>query len=87
MVYEQKEVSSEDIFNITTQYTTLYEKKKPAAFTQFATKKRANFLKAQILRKRIDSGRRLERKIVYVMKADDQGTYCCKHRLTDERKR
>lgn len=80
-------MSSEDIFNITTQYTTLYEKKKPAASTYFATKNGAHFLKAHISRKRIDSGRRVERKIVYIMKADVRGIYCCKHRLIEEKKR
>lgn len=86
-MYERKEVSSEDIFDRTTQYTTLYEKKKPAAFTQLATKNGAHFLRAQRSRKRMDSGRRVERKIVYIMKADDRGICCCKHRLTDEKKR
>ncbi|KAG2222274.1 hypothetical protein INT45_006953 [Circinella minor] len=45
---------------------------KLAAFTQFATKNDAHYLKAQITRKRMDSGRRIERKIVYIMKADDR---------------
>ena len=67
------------MFNITAEYTTIYEKKKLAAFTQFATKNDAHFLKAQLTRKRMDSGRRVERKIVYFMKADDRGIYCCKH--------
>ena len=61
-------------------------KKKPAAFTHFATKNGAHFLKAHISRKRMDLGRRIERKIVYIMKADDQGIYCCKHRLIEEKK-
>ncbi|KAL4210878.1 hypothetical protein AB4K20DRAFT_1826911 [Rhizopus microsporus] len=71
-VYERKEVSSEEIYNITAQYITLYEKKKRAAFTQFATKNGAHFLKAQTTRKRMDSGLRVERKIVYIIKADDR---------------
>jgi hypothetical protein len=53
------------------QYTTLYKEKKPATFTYFATKNDANFLKAHKSRKRMESGRRVERKIVFIMKADD----------------
>lgn len=45
------------------------------------------FLKAINLKRREDSGRRVERKIVYIMKADDRGAYCRKHRLIEEKKR
>ncbi|KAG0950625.1 hypothetical protein G6F57_006080 [Rhizopus arrhizus] len=71
-VYERNKVSLEDIFNTTTQYTTLYEKKRPGAFTQFATRNGAHLLKAQISKKRMDSGRRIEQRIVYIMKTVDR---------------
>jgi hypothetical protein len=86
-VDERNEVSSEDIFNTTMQYTTLYEKQRLGAFTLFATNNGAHFLKAQRSRKCMDSCRRIERKIVYIMKTDDRSIYCCKHSLTDEKKR
>lgn len=44
-VYERKEMTSDEIFNLSTQYTTLFEKKTHAAFTQFATKNGSNFFK------------------------------------------
>lgn len=62
-------------------YIRKKKKKKLAAFIQFATKNDAYFLKTQITRKRMDSGRR---KIVYIMKADDRGIYCCKHGLIED---
>ncbi|KAI9019462.1 hypothetical protein CLU79DRAFT_758926 [Phycomyces nitens] len=65
-VYERKELSLEETFKITAQYTTLYEKKKPATFTYFATKNGAQFLKAKISRERMDSGHRVEQKIIYI---------------------
>lgn len=35
----------------------------------------------------MESGRRIVRKIVYITKADDRGIYCCKHSLTDKKKK
>lgn len=34
----------------------------------------------------MDSVRRIERKIVYVIKSDDRGIYCRKHKLIDKKK-
>ncbi|KAI9264085.1 hypothetical protein BDA99DRAFT_571589 [Phascolomyces articulosus] len=45
---------------------------KPVALTHFATKNGAHFLMVQKLRKHEASGHRVERKIVYIMKAEDR---------------
>lgn len=71
-VYERSELTSEQVFQITSQYTTLYENKKLGSFTSFAKKIKARYLKAEISRKRNQDGR-VERKILYVMKPNDRG--------------
>ena len=71
-VYERSELSSEQVFRITSQYTTLYKNKKLGSFTSFAKEIKARYLKADISRKRNKDGR-VERKILYVMKPNDRG--------------
>ncbi|KAG2227196.1 hypothetical protein INT45_008440 [Circinella minor] len=71
-VYERSELSSQQVFQITCQYTTLYKNNKLGTFTNFAKKVKAQYLKAEISRKRSKEGR-VERKILYVMKPHYRG--------------
>ncbi|KAI7849802.1 hypothetical protein BDC45DRAFT_266645 [Circinella umbellata] len=70
-VYERTELSSEQIFQLTKQYTSIFQKGQLGTFTSFAKKIKARFLKASVSRKRTSEGR-IERKILYVMKPDDR---------------
>lgn len=72
-VYERLYMSSDQIFLITKQHTNLYQDKKIGTFTQFAKKCGAEYLKAQISRKRNKNGR-TEHKIIYLMKEKSRGT-------------
>lgn len=72
-VYERLCMPSDQIFSITKRHTSLYQDKKIGAFTQFSKKCGAEYLKAQISRKRIKNSR-IEPKIIYLMKEKDRGT-------------
>lgn len=61
-VYERSELTSEQVFQITSQYTTLYENKKLGSFTSFAKRIKARYL-AEISRKR-NQDKRVNRKIL-----------------------
>lgn len=71
-IYERCELSSEQVFQVTSQYTTIFEDKGLGTFTAVAKKIKAKYLKADLSRKRSEDGR-ITRKILYVMKPDDRG--------------
>lgn len=50
-VYERSELSSEQVFQITSQYTTLYENKKLGSFTSFAKKNQSAIFKGGNIKK------------------------------------
>ena len=61
------------MFNIISEYTTVFIGKTAASFAQFCSRRKANCTRAAIYRKREPNGSRIEQKCVYVMKNKDRG--------------
>ena len=71
-MYERLDMSSEEIFTIIKQYTSLYQDKNIQSFAHFAKKCGAKYLGAEVSRKR-NRDDRVRHKILYVMKKEDRG--------------